>query len=221
MRGTRHRAWVAMLAAYVNGTLSEGDRVRVEAHLGRCGACRRELEAFRLIQGAVLEAHRGLEVPDPAVGWARFRRRLTAGRRGGLRGLLGRWAAFWSSVPVPARVLVGVQAGLIGVLTLGLVAAWVARREAVYGTAVGPGVLGGPAVRVVVAFRETASEGQIRAVLHGCRGEVVGGPSPAGFYTVAVPAGDDPERALADALACLRRSPAVVRLAERASGGLP
>ena len=42
-----HRRWRMLLSAYVDQQLSEGEQVRLQAHLQRCAACTGELEELR------------------------------------------------------------------------------------------------------------------------------------------------------------------------------
>jgi hypothetical protein len=64
-------------------------------------------------------------------------------------------------------------------------------------------------------FSPKATERQIRDLLLDVRGEITGGPSPLGVYTVSIPAATD---AVREILARLRSEPQVV-FAEPATGG--
>ena len=70
--------------------------------------------------------------------------------------------------------------------------------------------------QVRVVFAPTATEAELRRVLLEVRGEVVGGPSPLGAYTIAVPAGAGAEP-LSLVLEHLRADPHV-RFAEPVAG---
>lgn len=52
-----------LLPWYANGTLTEEERMKVEAHLARCARCRRELQEIRQIKGLVALSVEG--VPEP------------------------------------------------------------------------------------------------------------------------------------------------------------
>jgi anti-sigma factor RsiW len=68
------------LAAYVDGGLDAGTRERVRAHVESCGACARELEAFRVLERVLDEDVSALPLRSmwPAVAHARnpARRRI-------------------------------------------------------------------------------------------------------------------------------------------------
>ena len=53
--------FAAELVAYLDGELGDADRAHVEAHLGACLACRREVEQFRRLR-ALIDGVRPLEV---------------------------------------------------------------------------------------------------------------------------------------------------------------
>jgi hypothetical protein len=74
----------------------------------------------------------------------------------------------------------------------------------------------GPQVRVV--FAPATTEAELRRVLLEVRGEIVGGPSSLGAYTVAVPASGPGSEPLALVLEHLRADPRV-RFAEPVTGG--
>jgi ferric-dicitrate binding protein FerR (iron transport regulator) len=70
---TEHRAKTAALLAFEAGRLSTMGRARVEAHLGRCATCRRELAAMRVYGHVRAEVHR---TPPPEVDWSRVEQAL-------------------------------------------------------------------------------------------------------------------------------------------------
>jgi len=53
--------FAADLVAYLDGELGDADRARIEAHLGTCLACRRELEQFRRLR-ALIDGVRPLDL---------------------------------------------------------------------------------------------------------------------------------------------------------------
>ena len=67
--------------------------------------------------------------------------------------------------------------------------------------------------QVRVVFAPTATEAELRRILLEVRGEVVGGPSPLGAYTIAVPGGEPLELVLEHL-----RADAHVRFAEPVAG---
>ena len=50
------------LSAYLDGALTEAQTRTVEAHVGRCAACRTEVDALRRLNAVI---HRSLRVPEP------------------------------------------------------------------------------------------------------------------------------------------------------------
>jgi anti-sigma factor RsiW len=207
-----------LLPWYANGTLADGERRTVAAHLAACARCREELAAC----GGLGEAVRGVPENAPAPHPAHFARIVAEidaedGRRspwGALRELLTatpramRWAL--------AAQLVLVLALLGLALSLGLGTGLVRRQPATYQTLADPA----PAVpqataRLRIVFAPGTSEQDIRDLLLGIRGQIAAGPSPLGVYTVEVPAAPDP---LADVLTHLRKH-RQVSLAEPVDGG--
>ena len=65
-----------------------------------------------------------------------------------------------------------------------------------------------------MVFAESTPEAEIRRLLATVRGEIVGGPSPLGVYTVALPADGEP---LPVVLSHLRAQPQI-RFAEPVAG---
>lgn len=65
------------LLEYAANVLPEPDREAVAAHLASCDACRRELEGWRAVQGALVEGDREIPPDDGAVAsWSALRGRL-------------------------------------------------------------------------------------------------------------------------------------------------
>lgn len=224
-----HRQVGELLPWYVNGTLGEREREKVEDHLAGCPACQAEERACRRMAAATLAAAEASPSPHPAQ-LGRLLDRIEAEERG--RG--GRLAALRSqfgAAPRPLRLALLAQAALI-VLLAGL-GAWKMRAPAtISGTvpgATGPAAaatyrtLSDPAAEPVRAaggarlrlmFSPGATEREIRALLLGVHGEIVAGPSPVGAYTVEVPARGEP----AGAVLARLRSEAQVVFAEPEAG---
>lgn len=225
-------AW-ELIPWYVNDTLDDADAGGFEAHLERCPLCRREVELNRELAVAVRDAG---ELPSAEAGLARVLERLdrapveelpapTPTPRRGAGRLLPGW---WSASPRPARR--ALATGLAAVLLLA-----VALGAVLLGTGSGPGeapaasfrtlssplpaatAATGDGFRVRLVFSPSASEPQLRRLLLADDGRLVDGPSPAGVYTAAFPAGAD-RRAVLERL----RATPQVELAEpvsRGSGG--
>lgn len=180
------RIW-ELLPWYANGTLGETEKRTVEEHAAQCERCREEVQACRQLGEAVRLTAAEAPTPHPAR-LSRLTARLDeaegSSRRARLAGLL-------TATPKPVR---WVLAGQLAALLL-LATAWVwtpapppPAEFKTLSDAVAPAA--GPQVRVV--FAEGATERQIRDVLLPIGGQLAGGPSPLGVYTVELPEGRDP-----------------------------
>lgn len=68
------------LAAYAAGELPTVFRDRVEADLSRCGGCRRDVEAYRAVSGALRRTARAALAPEEAAAfWPGVERRIQRG----------------------------------------------------------------------------------------------------------------------------------------------
>lgn len=180
------RIW-ELLPWYANGTLGETERRSVEEHAAQCERCREEAQACRQLGEAVRQAAVEAPTPHPAR-LSRLMPRLDeadgSSRRARLAGLL-------TATPKPVR---WVLAGQLAALLL-LAAGWMwtpsppppAEFRTLSDTAAQA-----VGVQVRVVFAEGATERQIRDVLLPIGGQLAGGPSPLGVYTVELPDGRDP-----------------------------
>lgn len=187
-----HRETEELLPWYATGRLDAVDRARVEMHLASCAQCRCEL---------ALEHSIGRQVAslpiEAASGWAAFAQRLQGARpeRPGLadtwRALRSRWGLGWQR----ATQLAFVTAAGVLVSPLG--------PPAAYQT------LGTAAVHddgnAVVIFRPDTREQALREALVAADARLVGGPTAADAYVLAIP-----DRQRDAALAALRGRPEVV-----------
>jgi hypothetical protein len=201
------------------GGLAGDEREALEAHLQGCALCGDELRRLDLLRAAVEEE--GAEEPRPSADLlARALARLPAprARAGFAAGALARlregWASFWQPLLPPVRLALAAQLVLIAALGIGWYQA--ARTPGHLVTLSGPAVApSGEHALLVVAFRPEATEAEVRRSLVSVDGRLAGGPSAAGFYTVAVPLAPDRGKEIEAVLARLRRE-AAVRYAERA-----
>jgi anti-sigma factor RsiW len=206
----------------VNGTLSERERERVEAHLAGCLRCQEEERACRRAAAAMKSAGEVAPSPHP-VQFQRVLARIEESERekrarGGWWRLGAPFRSLIEATPGPLRGALVAQVAIILLLVGVLV--WQESHslvpvQAVYRTLSDPAPAPAPAVRLRVMFSPRATEREIRQLLLDVRGEITAGPSPLGVYTVAVPAGRDPVEVV---LARLRSEPQVA-FAERAAGG--
>jgi hypothetical protein len=212
---SHQRVW-ELLPWYVNGSLEQRERERVEAHLAACLRCQEEERTCRRTTAGLAAAGEVAPSPHP-IQFQRVLARVEESEReerrhdGGWRSL----APFRSLVqaPRPLRGALVAQAAVIFLLVGFL--AWGALRPgspsqaaspAVYRTLSDPAPAPVPTVRLRVMFSPQATEREIRGLLLGIRGEITAGPSPLGLYTVEVPAAGDPA---AGVLARLRSEPQV------------
>lgn len=222
---------VAMLLPwYLNGTLREEELQQVVQHLAGCHVCRSELEELTRLRQQVVATYAELPGPSPQAfrsvmatieqehvlkaepqGVFRWERAKISSWMDALdRRLRPIFAPRW--VPVLASTLI---VGQLAVLL------WVVGREPARSPQERPVPLDGVVSRGIpmaaahyrIAFHETAPEREIRAVIHTIGGRIVDGPSPDGFYTVAVPT-DDPTT-LEKKLTVLRNQPNLVRVVEQ------
>jgi hypothetical protein len=221
-----HRQVGELLPWYVNGTLGEREREKVEDHLAGCPDCRAEERACRRMAEASLAAAEASPSPHPAqlgrlLDRIEIEERARGGRLAALRSQFG-------AAPRPLRVALLAQAAII-VLLAGL-GAWKMRAPATVPVDAGPATAatyrtlsdptadppraaGGARLRLM--FSPGATEREIRALLLGVNGKIVAGPSPMGAYTVEVPARGEP----AGAVLARLRSEAQVVFAEPEAGG--
>ena len=69
-----------LLPWYVNGTLSEAERARVEAHLQACARCRQDVDTLRQLRQS-LRAHYADQAPSEQLWW-RIRQRIRTEQSG-------------------------------------------------------------------------------------------------------------------------------------------
>ena len=121
------------LAAYAADELPPADRARVEAEILTCPACRREVEAYRLVSGTLRTSERAALAPDQAASFlSGVERRIQRGpdaaptrpARPALREL------FWDHPRLSLASAAGAVILVLG-LTLGQMEVWVPRPASV------------------------------------------------------------------------------------------
>jgi hypothetical protein len=218
------RVW-ELLPWYVNGSLAERERERVETHLAACLRCQGEERVCRRMAGDVARGGEVAPAPHP-VQLQRMLARIEESEREERESAAGGWrllAPLRTLVQATPRPLLGAlvaQAAVI-LLLVGFLARSASRPGAVpmppsvYYTRSNPDAAPVPTVRLRVMFSPRATEKEIRELLQGIHGEITAGPSRMGAYTVEIPAADDPAGAV---LARLRSEPQVVVFAEPVAG---
>ncbi len=207
---THHEAW-ELLPWLVNETLEPAERQAVEVHLTACGECRAETERCRALEAQVRSAEVAPS-PHPAQ-LAQLMRRVDEVERTRERPRLVRLLGarkvnvWWALAAQAAAVVV-----LLGVIF------WPTppSRFRTLSDPAPPVAVTAAQQQVRVVFTPNATEAEMRRVLLEVRGEVVGGPSPLGAYTIAVPGGAGAEP-LPLVLDHLREDPHV-RFAEPVAG---
>ena len=208
----KHAAAELLLPWYVNGTLAPDEAAGFEAHLQECAACRAEV-AWQQRLSAV-PAPDGTDA-DADAGWAALNAELqrpaapptaapSSALPAGRAGPAGRGRFRPAPAPYGSRWFPWVLAlQFIGMIGVGAALFFSPVSPAPY-TALGTPGAGTPA-NVLVVFKPTATEAQIRSALRAANGRFVGGPTVTGAYLVAVP----PD-ALAGAVVRLRSDAAVI-----------
>src|SRR5436305_4491567 len=231
---SHQRVW-ELLPWYVNGTLSDQDRVRVEDHAAGCRRCQDEVESCRRTATAIKGLGDVAPSPHP-VQLQRMLARIDEAERHDGHGRKERreddavvrfgapLRALIAATPRPLRgamlAQVAVIVLLVGVLVWGELHSGTAvtssRPPVSYQTLSDPAPAPVPGGTVVLhlMFSPRATEKEIRGLLLEVHGEITAGPSPLGIYTVEVPAAGHSVSAV---LARLHSDPAVA-FAEPAAG---
>lgn len=209
-RGERlhQRVW-DLLPWYVNGTLPDGERRKVEEHLSACPRCQEELAACRGIGEAVSRREEVAPAPHPAQ-LSRLMARIDE-EENVLRGL----RALFAATPRAVRFALAAQLAAVLLLAGALLRRPEPAPSPLFHTLSSPEPAAEAATRIRIVFAEGTTEKEIREVLLKVRGQVVGGPSPFGVYTVEVPSSPDP----LDSVLAHLRSQKGVSLAEPVAGG--
>ena len=160
-----HRLVDALLPWYVNSTLNREERELVTRHLEACAQCRREVDWLRALHAACAEC---------AVEDGGSRRLFDALRRRQTRSRLS--DRMWR---------VAAAAGLVVVTLLGWRLWTVDETSAPYRTLGAQDTLANG--NVVVVFDAAARESEMRELLQSVGARIVGGPTAANGYLLAIP----------------------------------
>lgn len=178
-----HREIDALLPWYVNGTLTDGERGRVEAHLSGCARCLRELDWLCALRSAAAESAASMEDHADAS-LDRLRRRLNVGVAQRVFSPLREARGTWRRAPAWARWALAAELVLCVALAGALA---FTRAPAAYHT-LGSGSTAGTAeARLVVIFEPSVTESRLRALVQHNGARVVAGPTGTGAYVLAVP----------------------------------
>jgi anti-sigma factor RsiW len=201
-----HREVERLLPWYVNGTLDDELRERVQLHLADCVRCRRELEQcheLKLACSDTVIAH------DVGAAFERLRQRIETSEKETTRRRRFDFARFeWREAPTWLRWTAAVQLLAIVALSLSVIGYEpLAPAYRTLGNADAQATVesGAPSHHLVVVFDSELSQARMRVLLRASQARVIDGPSEAGAYVLALPA--DRVAAVQEAL---RAAPGVV-----------
>ena len=200
--GKRDEALDLLLPWYVNGTLDDAERRRVEDYLARSSHARDEVALLRQLRQQVKEE--AIEASPGELGLQRLKRQIKqdAQQPGDTDRMAGRTvtvSSFWRPLAVAACLALVIQAAVM----IGLTGGFDSDVEIASGDA---GVL-------QVTFAPDATEQQIRDVLQSAGASIADGPNALGVYRLRLV--DAGGTTVEEALATLRASGDVVTFAER------
>jgi hypothetical protein len=206
---TSHAEFSALIPWYVNSTLDEGQRARLEEHLALCAPCRAELQLDRRLQD-VMTADRGVTyMPAPSL--KRLQMRLDA---------LDADVAAPTDVAAPAAkparrdmpwqslmaASVVITAVALGLFTMDRWRAPASPRSYHTVTTPSPRV---PDEVIRAVFQPSITLVELQRILDESQLRIVAGPTEAGVYSLAA----NSHRPVVDSLDMLRKH-AAVRFAE-------
>lgn len=194
----------ALLPWYATGQLDPADRAVVEKHLESCARCRQQLA----VELGMIDAFRAY-APEVDSGWARLRTRLEPPRRDplSLGNMVSGWLGLFTRPAVAAIAIVQLAfVILVGALLLSL-------NRAPYQALNAP--TAPAAANIIVMFRPSTSEADLRRLLDSNGARFVDGPTENDAYLLRVPPEGRPR-----ALAALRADPHVT-LAQAIDGPQP
>ena len=186
-----------LLPWYVNGTLGDDERSRVEAYLSASAAAREEVELLRRLRDHV-KASQPSRSPGE-LGLKRLQREIAAERQAApARPRGGGSPGWWRPAAIAAALVIAIQGALL--------------FEMLPERGVGPATGGGSGGSVIeVNFAADATESEIRAALQAVDGRLIDGPGALGVYRVRlVGVAPDDAAAIRDAIATLEALPDVV-----------
>jgi anti-sigma factor RsiW len=178
-----HAEATLLLPWYVNGTLAEDDRSRVDAHIAVCTLCAEEIVRERLVHGRMLDIDRGVEYL-PTASLQRFNARLNGAQQtasaapAGIRRGLPVRRALAASVAALGCVLGGWFAGRSQIPPSAPVPA--SYRTVTTASSRPPTEV----IRAVFAPRVTLME--LQSILADAHLQIVSGPTDAGVFSLAL-----------------------------------
>lgn len=170
----------SLLPWYVNGTLSQEERQRVETRLRNDPDMAREVELLRATQRSMQSKVHG---SPGEFGWRRLQKDIRSQKvdHSDKRIATNRW---WRPALAAAALVILVQGGVLLHL-LGEPSTYQPAGGAVAGTV------------LQVRFQPGASASQIQQLLQEIGGSIVQGPSALGLYRIRLPEGKDADAVVA------------------------
>jgi anti-sigma-K factor RskA len=188
----------ALIPWYVNETIGEDERRRIDTHLDGCDKCRRELEEQRRLQEA-MSTDTAIEYM-PAASLNRLRARLDGAEAGEpekatpSRGWIR--ATSWQGLMAASIALMAVALSFLAADRFQTRA----HAGADYYTVTSSGQRpSGEVIRAV--FAPTATVAELQGMLDAAKLRIVAGPTEAGVYSLAQ---TDPRASVSSSLALLR-----------------
>jgi len=208
-----HQAMSSLIPWYVNGSIGEAERQRVDAHLLRCADCRETLAQERCVYQA-MNAERTVEYM-PAASLKRLQARLdgigaAAAADGAAREKTGRGSMPWQGAMAAS---VAVMALALSVLAADRWMQFRAQTAPDYHTVTKP-TARAPDEVIRAVFSPTVTLVELQAILDEAGVRIVAGPTEAGCYSLAA----ESRRPVNSSLALLRAN-AKVRFAESTQPG--
>jgi len=211
---SEHQEVSALIPWYVNSRLSESERLKVDAHMADCAACRADV----LVEQQLFEAIEGAPTVEymPAASLKRLQARLDA-----LQSVVPAIVPAADAAPVvrirsgwPKRTLMAASVALMAI-TLGLLLAdrWVQFRAQQAAPNYRTVTSSPPRARdevIRAVFAPTITLVELQAILDEAELRIVSGPTEAGVYSLAAKS----SRPVRSSLALLRQHP-TVRFAEQ------
>lgn len=173
-----------VLPWFVNGSLEDQELEQVERHLAGCEECRHEASELQQLARIMVGSGAPMVMPDEA-----FPELLSKIEEAERRDSVpwGRWLGpFLRPVLVAGLVVIVMLAALLWRQT-------VPRPPEAFRTLSDPTTaVESTGLRVRMVFSSEVDEGTLRSLLLEVEGQIIGGPSPYGVYTVELPAEEDP-----------------------------
>jgi anti-sigma factor RsiW len=178
LHGDPHKETQTLLPWYANGSLEPAEAAAVEAHLAECAECRADLKLEHVLSASIADLP-----ADTAQGWETLRARVEseAAQRPVVRKLP---ANTFLRRPVPMGWVIAAQAAcLVVVVGAGGLALKPSVRPQYQALGAAPAAQAG---NLVVVFRPTTSEQDLRGLLIRSGARLVDGPTASDAYVLHV-----------------------------------